>query len=1048
MDFFNFSPSVEKVGSYYTISGINLNALELDLRTTFGTSVIFNRIVVKVNNKRFRVHQFFMVELAWILDHFTSNKNKRQVDRYRVGMLKYKQLYDEIKSKTWIETTYQKYPPYNVDAALKRFKLTPFKNQREFLEDYSRIKFGYQLRGCLLDAEPGSGKALSLDSKIKIPGGWTTMGEIKLGDVVTGRDGLPTNVVGVYPQGVVQLHRITFTDGRSVECCAEHQWTIWDRKHKTWKTVNTAKIIEMIKANKDHRIHVPLMTPEVTEDKTFNIDPYLLGALIGDGGMSSGGVTFTNNDEFVVEKVKSKLGKEFHIRNINNGKDFEYVITNNLKEVTIQSLLREVDLMGKLSKEKSIPEEYMTGSIEQRWELVRGLMDTDGSMDSMPTFNTSSLVLAQQFQELIRSLGGIATLSSRIPNYTHNGQLLEGSEAYRIHVRIGNPKRCFSLPRKQDKCPQETQYSENLKLGVESVIESRRAEAQCITVDNDDSLYVTNDYIVTHNTFTSLVWSAMISPYKTIIIVPKHLVNNPWVTEMTNDYFKVAPKIWTSLDGTDPLRHTDAEYFIIYKENLRSGEYDGLISTLSKNGKEPVKVIIDESHNYNEVKSQQTQGLIELASNPSVSDVLFMSGTPIKAQGRETFALFTVIDKFFDVQVQNDFLKMYGRDNAFLNEMLAHRLGRIKFTISKVDGMGAPPVPVVIPVKFDGAEKYTLTAIRAAMMDFITERVQHYSKLMPTYIADWNKYVENYRQYVSTDPNELARINKYVETVHYFQKYGYNNFTDAHLSKFCGAVEKDIENELRGDDLKYFRHIKSAVKYVGLKIRGEALGRVLSRARMEAVRDIIKHAGIPELINSVKKKTAIYTSYVDVIKELEVYLEDKGLKSVSVHGENSSDIDKLVKQVETDKDTNPLITTFNTLKEGYPLLMCNQLILMNSPFRSYELKQTIARIYRKGQDEECFVWLIDLDTGKEENITSRSIDIMEWSKEQVEALLGGGNLGQFTKGISLKAVGPLKGIAGFESYVTEGYEEPEDLDYHFEGTHRPSFVIQRVNDLF
>lgn len=1040
MEFFNFSPSVEKVGSYYVVNGINLNAFELDLRSNFGTSVIFSRMITKLNNRRFKIHEFFMVELAWILDHFTTNKNKRQVDRYRVGMFKYNQLYNEIKAKTWIESTFQDYPPYDVDKALKNFKLTPKNDQYAFLQDYSRIKFGYQLRGCLLDAEPGSGKALSLDSKIKIPGGWTTMGEIKLGEVVTGRDGLPANVVGVYPQGEVQLYRITFADGRSVECCAEHQWTIWDRKHKTWKTADTAKIIEMIKANKDHRIHVPLITPEVTEDKSFNIDPYLLGALIGDGGMSARGVTFTNSDAFVVEKVRTKLGKEFVIRSINNGKDFEYVITNNLKEATIQSLLRELDLMGKLSKEKSIPEEYMNGSIEQRWELVRGLMDTDGSFDSMPTFNTSSMKLAQQFQELIRSLGGIAVLSARIPHYTHNDQHLAGAEAYRVHVRIGDPKRCFSLPRKQDVCPQETQYSENLKLRIESVVVSRKAEAQCITVDNEDSLYVTNDYIVTHNTFTSLVWSAMISPHKTIIVVPKHLVKTPWVDEMTNKYFKKVPKIWTSLDGTDPLNHVDADYFIIYKENLRSREFDGLVSVISKQGKEPIKIIVDESHNYNEYKSQQTQGLIDLCSNKFVSDVLFMSGTPIKAQGRETFALFTVIDKFFNKDVQDDFLKMYGRDNDFLNQMLAHRLGRIKFTITKIEGMDKPPEPIIVPVSFPGAEKYTLDNIRAVMLDFIEDRVAFYNKHMPGYISDWRDFVLQYRAWIDTDPREVELLDKYVETVEYFQKYGYNNFTDADKSKFAHSVEAKIENELKGDDLKYFRHIKSAVKYVGLKIRGEALGRVLSRARMEAVRDIIKYAKLPEMISSVQKKTAIYTSYIEVIKELENYFNAEGITPISVHGENSSDIEKVIKQVQNDPNTNPLITTFNTLREGYPLLMCNQLILMNAPFRSYELKQTIARIYRRGQDAECFVYLIDLDTGKEENITSRSIDIMEWSKEQVDILLGGGKL-TMAGGASTKAIAGsmnLLSMVGMEGYSLE--------TEHFD--HRVKIKRMNVGDLF
>jgi len=678
MDFFNFSPSVEKVGSYYVITGINLNALEIDFRANFGTSVIFNRIISKINARRFKVHQFFMVEIAWILDHFTNNKNKRQVDRYRVGMYKYKALYDEIKSKTWIESTFNNYAPYNVDKALKQFKLTPYPDQRAFLEDYSRIKYGYQLRGCLLDAEPGSGK-----------------------------------------------------------------------------------------------------------------------------------------------------------------------------------------------------------------------------------------------------------------------------------------------------------------------------------------------------TFTSLVWSAMISPYKTIIVVPKHLVNQPWVREMSNDYFKEKPKIWTSLDNTSPFEHLDCDYFIIYKENLRRGEYDTLISAISNKGKEPIKVIVDESHNYNENKSQQTQGLVELCTNPYVSDVLFMSGTPIKAQGRETFALFTIIDKFFDKYVQDDFLRMYGRDNAFLNEMLAHRLGRIKFTITKIQGMDNPPEPIIVPISFPGAEKYTLDSVRTDMMDFITERVAFYNKIMPTYVKDWNIYIDEYRKWIKGDSAEENELDQYISTVEYFRKYGYNNFTDADKSKFCRSVETKIENELRGDDLKYFRNIKSAVKYVGLKIRGEALGRVLSKARMEAVRDIIIHADLPRRIAAVKKKTVIFTSYIEVIRELTEYFNGVGMKSIYIHGENGNEIDSIVDRFRDDKTINPLITTFNKLREGYGLTMANQIIMMNSPFRSYEVKQTIARIYRKGQDTECFIYLLDLDTGRDENITSRSIDIMEWSKEQVDILLGGGKLPTQVAGNSLNVKGLFtpETLNGFESYI-------------------------------
>ncbi|WNV45967.1 DNA helicase [Aeromonas phage AerS_266] len=704
-NFFTFSPSVEEVGSFYVVAGINVLAMEADLKTNFGTSVIFSKLVTKLTSRTFKIHRFFMVEFAWILDHLTTQKDKRTVNRYRVGMLKYRQLYDEIKEKTWIKTTFEKHPKYDLDKALQEFAISPFADQREFLEDYSRIKYGYQLKGCLLDAVVGSGKSP-----------------------------------------------------------------------------------------------------------------------------------------------------------------------------------------------------------------------------------------------------------------------------------------------------------------------------------------------------TSLMWSKMISPYKTFIITPRNLITTPWLLEI-NKAFKTKKKIWTSIDGTDILDHLDADFFIIHKEQLRDNNWGHAIKAVTKSGKEPAKVIVDESHNYAEHNSLQSKGIVEFGTNKFISDILFMSGTPIKAQGKETYSLFATIDKFFDEKVRTAFLKLYGRDNTYLNEMLAHRLGRIKFTIPAITEMNNPPEPVVIKVKFPGVEKFTLNSIRLDMVAFINDRVKFYREHMPQYITDWEDVVKLYRSIISRDPIALHELDQYVKIVHHFRTHGYNNFTDSDKSKFAGQVEKQIESHLKGADLKYFRHIKSAVKYVGLKIRGEALGNVLGKARMDAVKETIRHADLPTLVNGVKKKTLVYTSYVEVIKELENHFELNGMKPIVVYGDNSKEIDQVVETFANDKDVNPLITTFATLREGKPMIMANQIILMNSPFRSFELKQTIARIYRRGQDEECFVYLIDLDTGSEENITSRSIDIMQWSAEQVDQLLGGGTF----PGQSFQDIGPLD-VSGFESreYAWDIAKLDPNLDISLEFADRsvPVFKRQYITDIF
>jgi hypothetical protein len=156
---------------------------------------------------------------------------------------------------------------------------------------------------------------------------------------------------------------------------------------------------------------------------------------------------------------------------------------------------------------------------------------------------------------------------------------------------------------------------------------------------------------------------------------------------------------------------------------------------------------------------------------------------------------------------------------------------------------------------------------------------------------------------------------------------------------------------------------------------------------MNAIKELIAYANLPEYIDNVEKKTVIFTSYVDALKETNDYLTSKGYQMVSVYGETNHDRDRLIKLFAEDPQVNPLGATYDSLKEGYPLLMANQILSLNAPWRVHEQKQVQARVWRRGQDSPCFFTMFDLDTGDKTNITTRSIDILEWSREQVDILL-------------------------------------------------------------
>lgn len=521
------------------------------------------------------------------------------------------------------------------------------------------------------------------------------------------------------------------------------------------------------------------------------------------------------------------------------------------------------------------------------------------------------------------------------------------------------------------------------RLEIVQILKEEPTETVCISVDSGDALYVIEQYIVTHNTFTSIAWAELVTENEKIVFCPKHIVEEVWVTQL-NKHYKVPPKIWTST-SLKPLM-PGYDWYIVHYDYLQREGFTILKRFLTSLKALPV-LIVDESHNMNEVKAKQTQRLIELADLNVFEHALPMSGTALKAQGSEIFPTLCLIDKHFDKPAREFFMASYGRNRPALIDLLQNRIGRGKFTIPELVGMGPPPPFEIIKIAFPGSGKYTLDSIKLEMQTYINDRLGFYDKHMPEMLRFYQETVTSYANSIANQKGDMQDLLKYKEIVNRFRTKGYNNFTDSSDSMFCKLVEERIESRLKGKELSQFRNVKSAVKYLGLKLRGEALGNVLGRARVNAIKDMIEHAGLPEMIVAVEKKTVIFTSYIDSLQMTENYLRSKGFTPVTVYGENNHEREVNVRRFENDPTVNPLGATYKSLKEGYPLIMANQLISLDAPFRDHEIKQVKGRIWRTGQDSPCFFKMLDLDTGDKMNITTRSLDIMNWSKDQVDALL-------------------------------------------------------------
>ena len=379
---------------------------------------------------------------------------------------------------------------------------------------------------CLIFGTTGAGKALKMNEKIHTPNGWVKNKDIKVGDTVSTPFG-NSNVIGVYPQGKLDLYEIEFSDGRSMEVSGDH---LWEVHYKNWKkidlkdgTTGRAKVIstedllvELEKNNKNKNYYVEL-SGEVEKPKIeLKIKPYLLGALLGDGNLTTRNLRFSTKDEEILNIVKEELPFDCELHKYNSNKKYniifkkDYVEKNNCYgrkpngDYYQKSLYKELtnyNLIGKNSYNKFIPEDYKNSCLEDRYELIRGLMDTDGTAYKGRTeFGTSSEILANDLAELIRSVGGIANITKRYTTYTYKNEIKKGKIHYNVYIKHKNPKKLFSLTRKKEQVA-NYQYSETLKLKINSVKKINKKEnCQCIKIEDPRGLFITKDYIVTHNT--------------------------------------------------------------------------------------------------------------------------------------------------------------------------------------------------------------------------------------------------------------------------------------------------------------------------------------------------------------------------------------------------------------------------------------------------------------------------------------------------------------------------------------------------------------------
>lgn len=367
------------------------------------------------------------------------------------------------------------------------------------------------------------GRSQPLDSLLMTPHGWQKMGEIKVGDEVVGSDGKATEVIGVFPQGRKKVYRLTMTDGSSAVACAEHLWqvrTMEDkRRNKPPRVLETQEMIDNFRRNHQYRYELPLLSAPVKFTyQPIPLEPYSLGLLLGDGCLTGKtSPSFTTADVELADYLQNGLAA----MNLNFRRKtaIDYAITNPLagrggnKLAPIRNpltqALRELNLSGTYSSTKFIPENYLFNSAEIRLAVLQGLLDTDGGPVTQVNrscriqYSTTSERLKNDVIFLVRSLGGVAfcrkrKAEGRKPGFANGRPVFCRTDAYILDIRLPENLEPFRLRRKAD--IYNSQGGGRPMRFIKNIEFIGEAETQCISVAALDSLYVVDDFILTHNT--------------------------------------------------------------------------------------------------------------------------------------------------------------------------------------------------------------------------------------------------------------------------------------------------------------------------------------------------------------------------------------------------------------------------------------------------------------------------------------------------------------------------------------------------------------------
>lgn len=363
---------------------------------------------------------------------------------------------------------------------------------------------------------PSSGKAQRWTDVVHTPDrGFVPIKDLVVGDRLSSARGIPSRLLGVFPQGELLTYRVTFSDGTSTVATGNHLWAVEvmiPGMGYVTSVVTTDQISRKMQSSRwrERDVRLPEIEPvEMVEAEELRLPAYTMGALLGDGGLTQGSPVLTTKDMEILDRVREETLGYVDIVPVSqtpHSTSISYRLSNRPtggSKNPITEALRSYGVWGKRSEEKYIPQEYKNSSVEHRIALLQGLMDTDGygrgplggNGDGTVIFYSSSPRLALDVAEVARSLGINAFIRNKIPTYFYKEEHREGLPAFRVEMREPTGFSVFHLDRKKP-----NHATRKRSRNFVSIVPETVEECVCLKVSAPDELYLTNDYIPTHNT--------------------------------------------------------------------------------------------------------------------------------------------------------------------------------------------------------------------------------------------------------------------------------------------------------------------------------------------------------------------------------------------------------------------------------------------------------------------------------------------------------------------------------------------------------------------